>query len=59
MPPWVTYASEVSAERGEATQPVMQSASRRTKPATVEIHQVFYGVQSMLLTGCQWGIFDK
>ena len=49
-----TYASDVSREKFEEIRPLLQSVRRRTKPTTVDLHEVFCAVLYLLRTGCQW-----
>ena len=48
------YASDISPEKFAEILPVLQSVRKRTKPTTVDLHEVFCAVLYVLRTGCQW-----
>ena len=48
------YASDISPEKFAQILPVLQSVRKRTKPTTVDLHEVFCAVLYVLRTGCQW-----
>jgi transposase len=48
------YASDISREKFAEVEPVLRSVRRCTKPATVDLYEVFCGVLYVLRTGCQW-----
>ena len=48
------YASDISAEKFAEIEPLLRSVRRRTKPTTVDLHEVFCAVLYVLRTGCQW-----
>jgi transposase len=48
------YASDISREKFEEIEPMLRSVRRRTKPATVDLYEVFCAVLYLLRTGCQW-----
>ena len=48
------YASDISREKFDEILPLLQSVRRRTKPKTVDLHEVFCAVLYLLRTGCQW-----
>ncbi|MFL8011149.1 IS5 family transposase [Xanthomonas vasicola] len=41
-------------ERFEHTRPILEQARKRTKPATVDMYEVWCAVLYLLPTGCQW-----
>jgi len=47
-------ASDISPEKFTQIKPLLRSVRRRTKPATVDIYEVFCAVLYVLRTGCQW-----
>ena len=48
------YASDISREKFAKIEPLLRSVRRRTKPTTVDLHEVFCAVLYLLRTGCQW-----
>ncbi|MGH9568543.1 MAG: IS5 family transposase [Candidatus Angelobacter sp.] len=48
------YASDIAPEKFAEILPLLQSVRRRTKPTTVDLHEVFCAVLYLLRTGCQW-----
>ena len=48
------YASDISREKFAEIEPLLSSVRRRTKPATVDLYEVFCAVLYLLRTGCQW-----
>lgn len=48
------YDSDISREKFVQIEPLLRSVRRRTKPATVDLHEVFCAVLYLLRTGCQW-----
>lgn len=48
------YASDISREKFAEIEPLLRSVRRNTKPATVDLHEVFCAVLYLLRTGCQW-----
>src|SRR5688572_10283113 len=53
------YASDISREKFEEILPVLQSVRKRTKPATVDLYEVFCAVLYRLRTGCQWRMLPR
>ena len=49
-----TYVSDISREKFEEIHLLMQSVRRRTKPRTMDLHEVFCAVLNLLRTDCQW-----
>ena len=49
-----SYPSDISREQFTRILPDLESARRRTKPRTVDLHDVFCGVLYLLKSGCQW-----
>ncbi|MBG9485884.1 transposase [Bacillus thuringiensis] len=48
------YTSNVSREQFELIREDLENARKRTRPRTVNLYEVFYGVLYVLTTGCQW-----
>ena len=48
------YGSDVSREQFDLIRPLLEGVRRRTKPRTVDLHEVFCGVLYLLKSGCQW-----
>lgn len=44
----------MSREQFEVIRPLLERARRRTKPRTVDIHEVWCALLYVLRTGCQW-----
>ena len=53
------YASDVSREKFQEIQPLLQSVRKRTKPTTVDLYEVFCAVLYLLRTGCQWRMLPR
>ena len=49
-----TYPSDTSRERFEQIRPILEQDRKRTKPATVDLYEVWCAVLYLLRTGCQW-----
>ena len=49
------YPSDIGRETFETeVLPVLRRARKKTKPTTVDLHEVFCGVAYVLKSGCQW-----
>ena len=48
------YPSDISREQFEQIRPLLESARKKTKPRTVDLHEVFCAVLYLLKSGCQW-----
>ncbi|MGC8551050.1 MAG: transposase, partial [Acidobacteriaceae bacterium] len=48
------YPSDVSREQFESIRPLLEGVRKRTKPRTVDLHEVFNAVLYVLKSGCQW-----
>lgn len=53
------YASDVSREKFQEIQPLLQSVRKHTKPVTVDLHEVFCAVLYLLRSGCQWRMLPR
>jgi transposase len=53
------YPSDISREQLEATRPILEGVRKRTKPRTVDWHEVFNAVLYVLKSGCQWRMLWK
>ena len=54
MEPRRSYPSDVSREQFERILPLLEGVRKRTKPRTVDLHEVFNAVLYLLKSGCQW-----
>ena len=48
------YSSDISREQFAEIEPLLRSVRRSTKPATVDLYEVFCAMLYLLRTGCQW-----
>lgn len=53
------YPSDVSREQFGAIRPILEGVRKRTKPRTVDLHEVFDAVLYVLKTGCQWRMLPE
>jgi transposase len=53
------YPSDVSREQFELVRPLLEAVRKRTKPRTVDLHEVFNAVLYLLKTGCQWRMLPE
>jgi len=53
------YASDVSREKFQEIQPLLQSVRKHTKPTTVDLYEVFCAVLYLLRSGCQWRMLPR
>ena len=53
------YGSDVSREQFERVRPLLEGVRRRTKPRTVDLHEVFCGLLYVLKSGCQWRMLPE
>ena len=53
------YASDISREQFEQIRPLLESVRKRTKPRTVNLHEVFNAVLYLLKSGCQWRMLPE
>ena len=49
-----SYPSDISRKQFEHILPILESARKKTKPRTVDLYHVFFGLLYVLRTGCQW-----
>ena len=59
MEPRKSYPSDISQEQFERIRPLLESVRRRTKPRTVDLHEVFNAVLYLLKSGCQWRMLPE
>ena len=59
MEPRKFYPSDISQEQFERIRPLLESVRKRTKPRTVDLHQVFNAVLYLLKSGCQWRMLPE
>jgi transposase len=48
------YPSDITKEQFEEIREILESARKKTRPRTVDLHDVFNGLLYVLKTGCQW-----
>ena len=48
------YASDISREKFAEIEPELRKVRRTTKPASLDLYEVFCAVLYLLRTGCQW-----
>jgi len=48
------YPSDISREQFEHIRAELEGVSKRTKPRTVDLYEVFCGLLYVLKSGCQW-----
>ena len=48
------YPSDVSREQFELIRPLLEGVRKRTKPRTVDLHEVLNATLSLLKSGCPW-----
>jgi transposase len=49
-----SYPSDISYEQFAKILPILATARKKTRPQTVDLHEVFCGVAYVLKSGCQW-----
>jgi transposase len=54
MEPRKSYPSDIGREQFERIRPLLESVRKRTKPRTVDLHEVFNAVLYLLESDCQW-----
>jgi len=59
MEPRKQYPSDVSREQFELIRPLLEEVRKRTKPRTVDLHEVFNAVLYLLKSGCQWRMLPE
>jgi transposase len=59
MEPRKSYPSDISREQFELIRPLLESVRKRTKPRTVDLHEVFNAVLYLLKSGCQWRMLPE
>ena len=53
------YPSDISPEQFAQIRPLLESVRKRTKPTTVDLHEVFNAVLYLLKRGCQWRMIPE
>ena len=53
------YSSDITLEQFEQIRPLLESVRKRTKPRTVDLHEVFNAVLYLLKSGCQWRMLPE
>ena len=59
MGPRKSYPSDISREQFERICPLLEAVRKRTKPRTVDLHEVFNAVLYLLKSGCQWRMLPE
>ena len=59
MEPRKSYPSDISREQFERVRPLLESVRKRTKPRTVDLHEVFNAVLYLLKRSCQWRMLPQ
>ena len=59
MPPRKPYPSDIRPEQFEQIRPLLEAVRKRTKPRTVDLHEVFNAVLYLLKSGCQWRMLPE
>ena len=50
----MNYPSDISQEKFEKIRPILESARKKTRPRTLDLHHIFNAVTYVVYTGCQW-----
>jgi transposase len=53
------YPSDITPEQFEQIRPLLEAVRKRTKPTTVDLHEVFNAVLYILKSGCQWRMLPE
>ena len=53
------YPSDIALEQFAQIRPLLESVRKRTKPRTVDLHEVFNAVLYLLKSGCQWRMLPE
>ena len=53
------YPSNITLEQFEQIRPLLEIVRKRTKPRTVDLHEVFNVVLYLLKSGCQWRMLPE
>jgi transposase len=59
MAPRKPYPRDVSREQFEQVRPLLEAVRKRTKPRSVDLHEVFNAVLYLLKSGCQWRMLPE
>ena len=59
MEPRKPYPSDVRQEQFESIRPILEGVGKRTKPRTVDLHEVVNAVLYLLKSGCQWRMLPE
>jgi transposase len=54
-----SYPSDITPEQFERIRPLLESVRKRTKPTSVDLHEVFNAVLYLLKSGCQWRMLPE
>lgn len=53
------YPSDISQKQFEKIRPLLEGARKKTRPRTVDLHEVFCGILYVLKSGCQWRMLPR
>lgn len=53
------YPSDISQMQFEKIRPLLEGARKKTRPRTVDLHEVFCGILYVLKSGCQWRMLPR
>ena len=53
------YPSDISPEQFQQIRPLLEGVRNRTKPRTIDLHEVFNAVLYLLKSGCQWRMLPE
>lgn len=53
------YPSDITEEQFKKIAPLLESAQKKTKPRTLNLHKIFNALMYVLTTGCQWRALPK
>jgi transposase len=59
MKPRKPYPSDINRAQFETIRSLLEGVRKRTKPRTVDLHEVFNAVLYLLKSGCQWRMLPE
>lgn len=54
-----SYPSDISRAQFRRIKPLLEKARKRTRPRTLDLHDVFNALLYVMKTGCQWRALPK
>ena len=48
------YPSDITREQFEIIRPILESATKRTKPRNIDLYSIFCAILYLIKSGCQW-----